>query len=50
MPEFRALIISTARSPQTEKLLIRIKGRTASERDSAIEHPLTDHPHTYDYR
>jgi len=37
MPEFRALIISTARSPQTEKFLIRIKEGTASERDSAID-------------
>ena len=37
MPQFRALIISTTRSPQTEKLITRIKQGTAAERESAIE-------------
>lgn len=37
MPEFRALITSTTRSPQTEKLISRIQQGTAAERESAID-------------
>lgn len=37
MPEFRALIISTTRSPQTEKLISCVQQGSAAERESAID-------------